>query len=151
MRNMNKTKVLSKVTGLLLALLGTGAVAAGGGLIAEPGGESLGMTLNLLRNTPFENLLIPGIVLFVIIGLPSLIGAHFAFKEHRNVGILTMILGLAMIVLVGLETYWAGWVNWMQPTFLGVGVLEMGVGYFLNRLHVENHGMFTFRHHTHAH
>ena len=38
-------------------------------LITDPSGESLQMPLNFLEGTPFESYLIPGIILFLLLGL----------------------------------------------------------------------------------
>ena len=52
-----------------LALLGVGAVFGGGVLIVSPSGNLFGMPLSLLDKSPFPDFLIPGIILFVVLGL----------------------------------------------------------------------------------
>jgi hypothetical protein len=148
---MNKAKVLSGVVAGVLGVVGLAAAGGGAGLISKPGGESLGMNVNLLVNAPFENFLIPGIILLALIGLPSLIGVHFAAKNHRFAGIYTVVLGAVLVGWMAFEVYWIGWESWLEPTMLGAGVIEMALGFVLHRLHVENRGMFTFHRHTHAH
>lgn len=54
---------------LLLALLGIGAIFGGGVLIISPSGELFGMPLSMLVNSPFSNFLLPGIILFSVLGL----------------------------------------------------------------------------------
>lgn len=117
----------------------------------QPDGGAVGLPLDLLKNSPFEDFFIPGIFLFVVNGMASLAGAFLAFKEHRYTGVGTAVLGVAMIIWIVAEVYWIGWVSWLQPTFLVVGVIELGLGYFLNAQSPENHGMFTHHHGTPAH
>ncbi|MGG3470281.1 hypothetical protein ABES02_22700 [Neobacillus pocheonensis] len=148
---MNKTKVLSYGTGAFLSLIGLGAIAAGMGLVLEPDGSGLGMSLDLLRDSPFEDFLIPGITLLAVNGICSLIAALLSFINHRFAGKITGLLGVAMIIWISAQVYWIGWESWLEPTFLVVGVVEMILGYFLNALNPDNHGLFTGHHGTHAH
>ncbi len=53
----------------LLALLGMGAVFGGGILIVSPSGKLFGMPLSLLDKSPFPNFELPGLLLFVVLGL----------------------------------------------------------------------------------
>ena len=69
--------------GVLQAFIGVGAVAGGLGLALDPSGESLGIPLELLEETPFATFLIPGIVLFAVNGLCCLTGAIASFTRHR--------------------------------------------------------------------
>ncbi len=54
---------------LLLAFLGLGAFFGGGALIISPSGKLLGMPLSMLDNSPFNNFLLPGIILFTVLGV----------------------------------------------------------------------------------
>ena len=54
---------------ILLAILGVGAVFGGGVLIISPSGQLFGMPLSLLDHSPFNNFLVPGIILFTILGI----------------------------------------------------------------------------------
>ena len=53
----------------LLAILGLGAIFGGAVLIISPSGNLFGMPLSMLQNSPFNNFLIPGIILFSVLGL----------------------------------------------------------------------------------
>ncbi len=54
---------------ILLAFLGLGAIFGGCVLIISPTGALFGMPLSLLANSPFTNFLVPGIILFTVLGL----------------------------------------------------------------------------------
>ena len=58
-------KSLFNGLGVLQAFIGVGAVAGGLGLSLDPSGESHGIPLELLEETPFATFLIPGIVLLL--------------------------------------------------------------------------------------
>jgi hypothetical protein len=150
MREIDKSKVLSYSTGILLLLIGIGAVIVGVGLVIEPSGESIGLSLELLVNSPFENYLIPGFTLFIIHGIGSFIGALFAFIQNRFAGFATLILGIAMILWITAQVIWIGWESVLQPAFLGVGLVELALG-FLYTDWTSERGMFHRHHHPHGH
>ena len=54
---------------ILLAILGLGAIFGGSMLIISPSGELFGMPLSMLDNSPFTNFLLPGIILFSVLGI----------------------------------------------------------------------------------
>jgi hypothetical protein len=149
MREMNKSKVLSYSTGILLVLIGIGAAVVGVGLVIEPSGGRIGLPLELLNNSPFDDYFIPGFALFVINGIGSLLGALLVFIHNRFAGFTTMILGVAMIIWITAQVIWIGWESVLQPIFLGVGLVELALGFLLTDWNFE-HGRFN-RHHPHAH
>ena len=67
-----KTKVTRNLFLFLLAFLGLGAIGGGGALIISPSGELMSMPLSLLDKSPFDSYLIPGIILFFVLGLVPL-------------------------------------------------------------------------------
>jgi len=54
---------------VLLMFLGLGALAGGGMLIISPSGKLIGMPLEMLVKSPFKSFLLPGIILFTILGV----------------------------------------------------------------------------------
>jgi hypothetical protein len=64
-----KAKSTRNILLFLLAFLGLGAIAGGGALIVSPSGDLLKMPLSLIEKSPFRSYLIPGIILFSVLGL----------------------------------------------------------------------------------
>ncbi|GAB3643636.1 hypothetical protein GCM10027423_42730 [Spirosoma arcticum] len=54
---------------ILLGFLGLGAVGGGGVFIVSPSGNLFGMPLSMLDKSPFTNFLIPGVILFIVLGV----------------------------------------------------------------------------------
>ncbi|MDE5415579.1 hypothetical protein [Alkalihalobacterium chitinilyticum] len=122
-----------KITALLQLFIGVGAIPAGIGFIVDPSGKNLWMTTNLLINSPFETFLVPGIVLFSVIGVGSITGAFLSIKQSKNFHLFTIGLGCALIIWIVLQVYWIGFVSWLQPLYLGLGLVEALLGLALWR------------------
>lgn len=148
---MNKMKGFYYGTGTLLSLIGLGAIVSGIGFILQPDGESMGVTVNFLQDSPFTDFLIPGIFLFTVNGILCLIGAFLAFTQHRLAGIVTILLGASMVVWIASQVEWIGWGSWLQPTFLVVGLVEMFIGVYMDGLHPDNQEMLGRHRGTHSH
>ncbi len=119
--------------GVLQAFIGVGAVAGGLGLALEPSGESLGMPLELLEETPFATFLIPGIVLFAVNGLGSLTGAIVSFARHRYAGHAAIALGTFLIAWIVVQVYWFAGFHWLHWLYLGLGIVELSLGLSVRR------------------
>jgi len=79
---LRKNKGLPNGLGVLQVFTALGAPAGGFGLVLEPSGANLGIPLEALEHSPFSTYLVPGIVLFMVNGLGSLVGA--AGKEGSD-------------------------------------------------------------------
>ena len=130
---MNKKIALFYWTGALQLFVGIGAVASGIGFILEPDGSNLSMSLGLLKKSPFEDFLIPGIVLLSINGLGSILGSFFSFRRHLFAGKITMILGIAMVIWISAQVYWISWISWLQPVYFVLGVIEIILGFIVDK------------------
>lgn len=134
-----------------MTLVGFASILQGFGLISQPDGAGSGLTLELLADSPFKDFLIPGIALFTVNGIGSLIGAFLVFKNHKFAGKITTLLGIAMIIWISTQVYWIGFESWLQPTFLFVGAAEMIIGYVLEALYQGNWKLFKGPHNFQSH
>jgi hypothetical protein len=151
MRKMNKRKVLSIGTGDFLLLIGAAAIVCGIMFIIKPDGTLLGLSVDQLENSPFNDFLIPGIILFAFNGFLSTISSFLLLINNRFAGLSVMFLGVVMILWITAQIYWMGWGSWLQPTFITVGVVELLIGFFLEAQYHDNWKMFGGRHDSAAH
>jgi hypothetical protein len=119
--------------GVLQLLIGLGAVGGGLVLILDPSGSKLGIPVELLKNTPFSTYLVPGIVLLVVNGLGSLVGAAASFTRHRFAGKTAMALGVFLVAWIMLQVYWFAGFHWLHALYLGLGLLEFVLGWLLQK------------------
>ncbi|MES2267545.1 MAG: hypothetical protein V4520_12345 [Bacteroidota bacterium] len=127
----------------LLILLGIGALFGGSVLIISPSGRLLGMPLTLLKHSPFTDFLIPGIVLFILLGLaPCLLvyallkrqKSPFAEKLNLFTGLhwawsFTIYLASLLIAWILAEMYFIQAVHWshMLYIFWGLAIIYVAL------------------------
>lgn len=122
----------------LLAFLGLSAVGGGGALIISPSGKLLGgLPLSLLQNSPFHNFLIPGIILFVVLGLfPTVLifalvkksASPFAeyfnfFKDMHWAWSFSIYAAFALIIWLQTEMYFLQAVGWLHNFYMLYSIL----------------------------
>ncbi|MCL1631399.1 hypothetical protein M3N64_05460 [Sporolactobacillus sp. CPB3-1] len=104
---------------VLHLLLGIGAFIGGGLLILSPDGALLSMPLSLLKDSFFDNYLIPGLILFLFLGLYPLLVALFLitkkpftlaepfnlYKKTHWAWIHSLYVGFALIIWLTVEMY----------------------------------------------
>jgi hypothetical protein len=93
--------------------LGIGALFGGSALILAPDGHLLGMPTSLLAGSPFSSFLVPGIVLFTLVGLAPLLAAAIAFRRHSRAPLAAVAVGLTLI----------GWISVEMVVLAGLGSL----------------------------
>jgi hypothetical protein len=122
---------------ILLILIGIGAVISGALLFLAPDGRLLQLPLKYLDGSPFSDFLIPGIVLFVFVGIyPLMVGYSLVRKPSwRWPDVLnpskTMhwswaaawAAGAVMLGWIAVETLLLGYISFLQPVILGYGLL----------------------------
>jgi len=125
---IRKSKGLANGLGSLQVFIGLGAVGGGLALVLEPSGAKLGVPLEALENSPFSTYLVPGIVLLVVNGLGSLVGAAASFTQHRRAGETAMALGVFLVAWIILQVYWFAAFHWLHALYLSLGLLELVLG-----------------------
>ena len=119
---------------LLLLINGTGAIYGGFLLMADPTGSRLQMPLSFLDRSPFNDYLIPGIVLFIVNGIFSFVAlvTMFLKKAPSHLFILAqgiLLSGWIILQILFLRTFYAPF----HATFLAIGLLLFGSGLLLWR------------------
>lgn len=116
----------------LLGFLGIGALGGGGVLIISPTGKLIGMPLSMLDPSPFHNFLVPGILLFVVLGIfPGLLvlalirriqsplAERFNFFWDMNwQWSFCIYLAFALIVWIQLEMVLLNAVHWLHTVYM---------------------------------
>jgi hypothetical protein len=119
---------------ILLLVNAISALLGGWGLMSDPSGESLEMPLRFLEHSPFENFLVPGIILFITNGLFSLLFALMALLKFMNYSWLVIfqgfiLVGWLIIQIIMIREFYAP----LQFLYFCNGLLLIATGWILAR------------------
>jgi len=133
-----KTKTARNILLFLLAFLGMSAIGGGGALIISPSGKLLGgLPLSILERSPFNNFLVPGIILFVVLGLiPCLLvfalikKPESKFVEYFNffkdiywAWSFSIYVAFALIIWIQVEMSYLQSVHWSHTLYMSWAIV----------------------------
>lgn len=102
---------------------GIGAAAGGAALAGDPSGDLLRMPLWLLRDSPFQSFLVPGLVLLLAVGGSNLAGAWLVWRAHPHGRVVSLAAGVVLAGWILAEIAFIGYVHWAQALYLAIGAL----------------------------
>lgn len=130
-------KVGRNILIILLGFLGLGAIAGGGLLVLSPTGELLEMPVSMLEKSPFNDFFVPGIILFLVLGLfPVLL--IFAllkkpefklaeqvncFKDMHWAWTFSVYIGFVLIGWIQLQMVFIQAVHWLHTFYIFLAIL----------------------------
>ena len=88
---------------IFVLLQGLSGLAGGAGLVLDPTGESLQIPLNWLDDSPFNNFLIPGLILLIVLGLFPLVVLYGLWCKSSWSWFGALIVGAALIIWIAVE------------------------------------------------
>jgi hypothetical protein len=118
--------LMRKVYRLLFALhllVGIGALAGGLAAITNPGAP-LGMSVELLKNSPFSNYLIPGIILFTVIGLGNIFCALMFCLNTKFQGYISSVFSWALVIWIVVQCIMLNTIVFLHILFFIIGLIQ---------------------------
>jgi hypothetical protein len=112
------------LTVLIVSVFFQALSGLGGGvfLIADPTWGTLNLPLSFLRNSPFPDYLIPGIILFTVLGFYPLIVTAGLWKRKHWGWLGSLVLGIALLIWIIIEIIIIGYQS-NPPLQLIYGIL----------------------------
>ena len=109
----------------LLAFQGISGLGGGLALILDPTGEAIGIPVAWLDGSPFPDYLIPGVVLFALLGLIPLLVARAVWLGRPRSWMASLIVGAALVTWIAVQILVVGYQARppLQLTYGSVGVL----------------------------
>lgn len=124
-----------KIIAIILLLFNAiSALFGGWSLMSDPSGESLEIPFRFLEHSPFENFLVPGIILFISNGLFSLLFAVMALLKFMNYSWLVIfqgfiLVGWLIIQIIMIRDFYGP----LHVLYFSVGILLISTGWILAR------------------
>ncbi len=107
--------------------LGVTALFGGASLIIDPSGGRLMLPLKWLNETPFNNYLIPGIILFSILGLGSFIVMFGVLTKKRWAWITSISIGVILIAWLLIQIYLIRQIHLLHFIYGALAVLLIAI------------------------
>lgn len=121
-------KIMKTLIGLHI-FVGIGAMAGGLGAITSPN-NPMGMTTDALKNAPFTNFLIPGLILFFFLGVGNIIGAILLKKWKYGVyG--SNVMGWGMILWIIIQCIMLEAIHPLHIIFEIIGIIQASLAFAL--------------------
>lgn len=115
---------------ILELVLGIGAIGGGVALMLGPNGEILPIPPSALAGSPFSNYVVPGMILFSVLGVGPLVAAVLAWRRHPIAPFLAFACGGALLIWLAVQIIVVGYTNDppLQAAYVGLGVVLVLVG-----------------------
>lgn len=86
-----------------LVVQGSSGVGGGLALALDPSGASIGLPLEWLSASPFSDYLIPGVVLFTVLGIGPLLVARAVWTRRPGSWEASAMVGVLLLLWLGVE------------------------------------------------
>jgi hypothetical protein len=116
---------------ILSALVAITAIVSGLLMISNPDGNIMSLQLSILKNSPFNNFLVPGIVLVLFVGGTNLLAIIYLFQNSPNRYNWAIAGGVMICCWIVVQMILLNALSWLQFVYLGVGLLIILTAYQL--------------------
>ncbi len=117
------------ILGSLEAFTALGAIPAGLGYLLDTTGKGMGVTTDLLANSPLNSYLLPGLFLFFVNGIANALGAYLSFTKKNLAGPVGLTLGVLLGIWIIIQVSWITLSSILQPLFLIIGAADIFLGW----------------------
>lgn len=102
-------------------------------MLIDPSGTNQGISIETLKNTPFDDFLIPGLILFIMFGLGGLITTIIVMKKIKGYPFLTISMGFALSLFISVEILMLKDVHFLQIIYAIIGISLVILGILLRK------------------
>lgn len=113
-----------RILAIIQVFVGVGAVAGGTGAILNPEGP-LGISVDILKNSPFDNFFIPGIILFTVIGLCNIISGIMLCKKLKYCQYMGSVMAWALVIWIVVQCIMLNTINYLHVIYFVIGLFEV--------------------------
>lgn len=108
---------------ILHAFVGVGALFGGFGAIMDPSGEAMGISTDVLKRAPFADFLIPGLILFIVIGIGNLVIAFTAYKKVKLQAYFSGAISFVLMIWIVIQCYMLADINILHIIYFLIGFI----------------------------
>ena len=113
------------ILGALQSFTALGAIPAGLGYLLDTSGKGMGVTTEMLSESPLNSFLLPGLFLLIVNGFANALGAYLSFIRNKIAGHMGLILGILLTLWIIIQVAWITISSFLQPLFLVIGLTNI--------------------------
>lgn len=96
-------KRVRRASMVMLVFTAITAIWGGAGLMYDPSGDYMMMSLQFLRHSPFTSYFIPGLILFIVNGLLNLVAFVLVLTKHRYYPYAMVVQGMVLATWLSVQ------------------------------------------------
>lgn len=121
------------ILGALQLFTAIGAIPVGIMMLRDTTGAAMGMSTDLLADSPLDSFLLPGLFLLVVNGFANLAAAFLSFFRSRFASHAGMLLGVVLVLWIVIQVLWISLSSVLQPLFFIIGMVNAWLGWKIYR------------------
>ncbi len=110
-----------KVLMIMHFFVGVGALGGGLAAILNPY-EPLGISVEPLAGSPFDSYLVPGLILFTVIGLGHIFSGTAVLFKSRHQGYISSVFSWALMIWIAVQCWILGGVVFLHVLYFMIGL-----------------------------
>lgn len=115
-------KIIRRFSIVLLFFTAVTAIYGGLCLMIDPSGTRMQLPASFINNTPFTDFYFPGMILFLALGLMSLIVAISVFSDWKCCRLLVGMQGVTILGWIIVQIAMLKVIFWLQFIYIAVGM-----------------------------
>jgi hypothetical protein len=112
--------------------VGLGAVVSGVLLMIIPSGAILQLPPDMLKDTPFHDFLVPGVILFLVNGVGQLVAGTPSMRRHPSAGYVGAVFGMGLMIWIFVQVNMIGGRYILQYSYFILGLLETALSFLIH-------------------
>ena len=106
-----------------------------------PSGALFQLPPDILKNTPFHDFLIPGIILFFINGVGQIVAGFLSMRRHPVAGYAGAVFGLGLMIWIFVQVNMIGGGHILQYSYFMLGLLETALSFLIQNYLAKEPGV----------
>jgi hypothetical protein len=111
--------------------VGLGAAISGALMMIIPSGALFQLPPDMLKDTPFHDFLIPGIILFLINGIGQIVAGILSLRRHSFAGYAGAVFGMGLMIWIFVQVSMIGGGHVLQYSYFMLGFLETALAFLI--------------------
>ena len=126
-------KTIRIISICLMLLVSVNALVAGYLFIIDPSGSKLQISLSTLKNSPFDDFFVPGVILFIVNGVLNLLAAVFAIFQWRDWGQFVFFQGALLSGWIVVQVVMLRELYFLHYILGGIGLVLTVFGLYITK------------------